>query len=164
MNYKGKKESTSIELIIYDFDGVLTDNRVLVDQYGNESVFANRGDGYGIARIKELGILQVIVSTETNAVVERRAEKLGIEVIHGVENKQAVVADFCNRVGIAPKNAMFIGNDLNDYDAMLYVGIRGCPKDAEKEILSISEWISNANGGYGVARDLYRYLSEKRYN
>ena len=83
-----------VKLIIYDFDGVLTDNRVLVDQNGKESVYASRGDGHGISSIRKLGIRQVIISTEKNDVVERRAEKLELEVIHGVSNKKRTVEEY----------------------------------------------------------------------
>ena len=58
-----------INLIVYDFDGVMTDNKVYVDQNGNEMVRVNRADGLGIAKIKKLGINQIIISTEKNSVV-----------------------------------------------------------------------------------------------
>ena len=138
-----------LKLLIYDFDGVMTDNRVMVDQDGRESVVVNRGDGYGVSRIKKLGIEQVIVSTETNPVVRRRAEKLNIGVIHGVED---------TKKGYAVENVMFIGNDLNDYEAMMSVGLKGAPADAEEEILNIADWVSEAKGGYGVIRELFRLL------
>lgn len=149
-----------VKLIIYDFDGVLTDNRVLVDQNGKESVYASRGDGHGISSIRKLGIRQVIISTEKNDVVERRAEKLELEVIHGVSNKKRTVEEYCEKTGLLLEQTLFIGNDLNDYDAMMCVGMRGCPADAEIEIQQISDWISCSPGGYGVARELYRLLSE----
>lgn len=151
-----------IECIFYDFDGVMTDNRVLVDQNGVESVFVSRGDGYGVARIREMGIPQVIVSTEVNPVVERRAEKLGIEVIHGVEDKGITIADYCWNNGYSLKKVLFMGNDLNDLSAMKKVGFRAAPADAEEEILALADWISEKKGGYGAVRDLYRELSKNR--
>lgn len=153
-----QEQLKNLKLIIYDFDGVMTDNRVMVDQDGKESVIVNRGDGYGVSQIKTLGINQVIISTERNQVVRRRAEKLGIEVIHGVENKKTTVVDYCREKGYDLKQVMFIGNDLNDYDAMMSVGIKGAPADAEEEILSIADWVSEARGGYGVIRQLFRIL------
>lgn len=151
-----------IECIFYDFDGVMTDNRVLVDQNGKESVFVNRSDGYGIAKIKELGIGQVIVSTETNPVVERRAEKLKLEVIHGVSDKESAVREYCQRHRYSLERVVFMGNDLNDMPAMRIVGYRVAPADAEKEILEIADWVSEKKGGYGAVRDLYRVLCEGR--
>lgn len=148
----------NIDCIIYDFDGVMTDNRVLVDQNGTESVFVSRSDGYGIAKIKELGIPQVIISTETNPVVERRAEKLKLDVVHGVADKGNAVREYCEKHGYDLDRVVFMGNDLNDLPAMKIVRHRAAPADAEKEILEIADWISEKNGGYGAIRDLYREL------
>ena len=152
----------NIELIVYDFDGVMTDNRVLVDQNGNESVMANRGDGYGVGMIRKLGIRQVILSTEVNPVVEMRAKKLNLEVIHGVSDKRETLVKFCADGAVSLDRVMFLGNDLNDIEAMRCVGIKGAPKDAEPEILEIADWISEKNGGYGVVRELARVISDER--
>lgn len=153
-----------IDCIFYDFDGVMTDNRVLVSEDGKESVFANRGDGHGISLIKKMGIPQVIVSTEVNNVVERRAEKLKIEVIHGVADKGVIIKDYCKSKGYNTLNCVFIGNDLNDLPAFNVVGFKGAPKDAEEEILEIANWISSRSGGYGVVRDFYRYITKNLHN
>lgn len=159
------EELGAIDCIFYDFDGVMTDNRVLVTEDGKESVFANRGDGHGISLIKKLGIPQVIVSTEVNNVVERRAEKLKIEVIHGVSDKGEIIRRYCSENGYDPNRCVFIGNDLNDLSAFQIVGFKGAPNDAEEEILKLVDWISTRNGGYGVVRDFYRFISTtKRYN
>ena len=156
----GIKTLEHIDCIFYDFDGVMTDNRVLVSEDGKESVLANRGDGHGISLIKKMGVPQVIVSTEVNNVVERRAEKLKIEVIHGVADKGIIIKDYCSVKGYNPKQCVFIGNDLNDLPAFNVVGFKGAPKDAEDEILEIADWISSRNGGYGVIRDFYRLISK----
>ena len=152
----------NIELIVYDFDGVMTDNRVMVDQNGNESVMANRGDGYGVGMIRKLGIRQVILSTEVNPVVEMRAKKLNLEVIHGVSDKRENLVKFCADGAVSLDRVMFLGNDLNDIEAMRCVGIKGAPKDAEPEILEIADWISEKNGGYGVVRELARLITLER--
>ena len=153
---------SKVKLLIYDCDGVLTDNRVLVDETGKESAFFHRGDGYGVRLIRELGIPQIIVSTEVNPIVKYRAEKLKIEVFHSGEDKASAVKRCGDEHGIEPSFAMFIGNDLNDYKAMMAVGFRGCPSDAEPEIQAISHWISSKAGGFGVIRELCRCLYESR--
>ena len=150
---------STIDLLIYDCDGVLTDNKVIVDENGRESVSFNRGDGFAIDRIKnELKIDQVVISTEVNSIVLKRCNKLGIKAINGVGNKTDVVRNYCREKGIDLKKVMFIGNDLNDKGAMDIVGVRGCPADAEPEIMEISDWVSNKDGGCGVIRDLYRFI------
>lgn len=150
---------SKIRLIVYDFDGVMTDNRVMVDQNGVESVIVNRGDGYGVGRIRDMGINQIILSTEKNPVVARRGEKLKLPVIHDVLDKKSILSNYLEENGYAKEEVMYIGNDLNDIDAMSLAGIVGAPKDAEDEILEIADWISKKNGGYGVIRDLYRQMS-----
>ncbi len=153
-----RERMKKLKLIVYDFDGVMTDNRVIVSQDGTESVVVHRGDGYGISQIKDLSIEQVIISTETNPVVRRRAEKLKIDIIHGVADKKSILMEYCRNKGYAMEEVMFIGNDLNDYDAMMSAGVKGAPADAEEEILAIADWISKAKGGHGVIRELYREL------
>ena len=98
-----------IELIIYDFDGVMTDNRVLVDENGEEAVFVHRGDGLAIAAMKKAGIKQVIISTEKNRVVTARAKKLKIDVIQGVNDKKTLTLKFVRSKKIDPKNVVYVG-------------------------------------------------------
>lgn len=150
-----REKLKNIKCIAYDFDGVMTDNRVLVDENGKESVFVNRSDGYAIARFKEMGIKQVIISTEKNPVVEARARKLNIEVYYGVDDKGKILMDYCKKEGIDPLSVFFIGNDLNDEPAFQLAGIKGAPRDAESEIKETADWISSKDGGHGVIRDLY---------
>lgn len=149
-------------LIVYDFDGVMTDNRVIVDEHGNESVFVHRGDGYGVRMIKDsLKVPQIILSTEANPVVVRRAEKLKIPVIHNAgDNKKKILSDYCLSNGFDIASVMYIGNDLNDIEAMSLCGVKACPSDAEPEIKNIADHIFESKGGYGVIRELYRLLSE----
>ena len=151
-----------IELIVYDFDGVMTDNFVLLDEQGNESVRVNRSDGYAVSKIRELGITQIIVSTEENSVVERRAYKLKIPVIHNVSDKKKIVEEYCKDKRIDLRKVLYVGNDLNDFSVMQIVGVRCAPKDAEPEILELADWVSCKRGGNGVIRDLLRYITDGR--
>ncbi len=156
------RDLSEIRLLIYDCDGVLTDNRVIVSERGEESAVFHRGDGTGIRLLREAGVRQVIVSTELNPIVEHRARKLRIDVIHAVEDKRQAVVDYCKVNGFPLEAAMFIGNDVNDLEAMRTVGACGCPRDAEPEVLAISHWISEKNGGFGVIRELSREILKSR--
>ena len=152
----------NIQLIIYDFDGVMTNNTVILSEEGIESVIVNRSDGYGVRMIKEeLGITQIIISTEKNSAVRKRAEKLGIDVMYGVEDKTVALKEYCEKNLFDFNNgALFIGNDLNDYKAMKLCKYCMCPCDAEPEIIKISDKVLNKGGGEGIARELYRLLKE----
>ena len=151
----------NIKLIVYDFDGVMTDNRVFVNQDGKESVVCNRGDGLGINMIKNMSIPQIILSTESNPVVLQRAKKLGIPAINGVENKLNSLSSYCNEKKIIFKNVLYVGNDLNDIDVMEQVGFPICPADAHKQIIKLCSHITKAKGGAGVIRELADWLMMK---
>jgi len=149
-----KTDRRQIDLIVYDFDGVMTDNRVLVLEDGREAVFCNRSDGLAIARIKSLGIPQLILSTETNKVVAARSAKLGLEVLHGVNDKKTVLAQYCATHGYLLDRVVFIGNDVNDLDVMNAVGMPLCPSDAHETIRAAASVIGR-KGGDGVIRAFY---------
>ena len=108
----------NLKLFVYDFDGVMTDNKVYIDQNGKEMVQVNRADGLGIAEIKKMGIKQIIISTEKNPVVSARANKLEIPCLQGVENKKYALTDYCQKNDIQILQVAYVGNDINDKDAM----------------------------------------------
>jgi YrbI family 3-deoxy-D-manno-octulosonate 8-phosphate phosphatase len=147
-----------IQLIVYDFDGVMTDNKVLVFDDGREAVFCNRSDGFAIQKLQELGIPQIILSTEKTGVVKSRARKLNIEVIYGVDDKLVTLKEYCDRRKYDYKKVLYIGNDLNDLEAMKIVGYPVTPKDANGQIRKISKLILNTKGGDGVVRELYERI------
>ena len=153
-----KIDIKNIDLIIYDFDGVMTDNKVLVFQDGREAVFCNRSDGLAISRIKGIGIPQLIISTETNKVVEVRAKKLGIPVIYGIDSKEETVKKYCKEKNIDFKKVIYLGNDINDLEIMKSVGCPIASADASKEIKNIAKIITKAKGGEGIIRELLEYF------
>jgi YrbI family 3-deoxy-D-manno-octulosonate 8-phosphate phosphatase len=148
-------------LFVYDFDGVLTDNRVYFSEDGKESVCCNRSDGLAIGKIKKIGITQMIVSTEINRIVSARAAKLDIPVIQGVTNKRDALLEYCDKLSVNLKDTLYIGNDINDLEAMLAVGFPVCPKDAYPEIKKIAKLVIPVSGGDGVIRELLYYLELK---
>ncbi|MBF0195859.1 MAG: HAD hydrolase family protein [Magnetococcales bacterium] len=143
-----------IALIVYDFDGVMTDNRALQLQDGTEAVFVNRGDGYGVSQIKKMGIKQLILSTETNTVVAARGKKLNIEVIQGSSDKKTALTAYCGELNIDLANVLYVGNDLNDLQVMQVVGFPVAPLDAHPLIIKIAKHVTMAKGGCGVIKEL----------
>ncbi len=150
-----------VKLIIYDFDGVMTDNRALLMDDGREAVFIHRGDGLAVAGIKEMGIVQIILSKETNPVVTVRARKLGIPVQQAVDDKKSAVALILKEHNLDRRDVIYIGNDLNDEAAMLSVGWPMAPADACEPIRKISKVVFAAKGGEGVVRELWDLLRTK---
>lgn len=157
-----KKYFKKIELIVYDFDGVMTDNRVMIDRFGNEYVFVNRSDGLAVSELKRMGIRQIIISTEKNGVVGKRARKIKISCLQGVSNKQKALKKYLAKYKIDKKNVMFIGNDINDLDVMKYVGYPVAPKDADPKIKKIAKIVTDKKGGCGVIREILDIISGEK--
>jgi len=149
-----------INLIVYDFDGVMTDNKVYVDQNGNEMIKVNRADGLGVSEIKKLGIKQIIISSEKNSVVSTRAGKLDIPCLHGIDNKKDALMDYCTINDIDLACVAYIGNDINDKEALGIAGFTFCPVDAHESIKAISDHVLNTKGGDGVIRELLDLLKK----
>ena len=150
----------TIKLLVYDFDGVMTDNKVYVDQNGNEMVQVSRADGLGIAEIRKLGIQQIILSTETNPVVSARAEKLDLFCLQGIDNKAQALIDYCKNHHLGLSDVAYVGNDINDLEVMKLVGTTICPADAYVNIKEISQYILESKGGDGVAREIFDKLTQ----
>jgi YrbI family 3-deoxy-D-manno-octulosonate 8-phosphate phosphatase len=144
----------TIELVAFDFDGVFTDNYVKVDQNGVESVRCCRSDGIGLAKLRDLGVKLVIISTETNPVVSVRANKLKIDCIQGVEDKAEALNKICSTKEISLKNTAFVGNDINDIPAFRIAGIPIAVKDAYSEIFKHVIYRTKSKGGKGAVREI----------
>lgn len=149
----------AIDLIVYDFDGVMTDNRVLVREDGTEMVAANRSDGMAVNKIDTLGIKQLIMSAEKNSVVHARAGKLKLECIAPCRDKREALEHYCKENRFDLGRVAYVGNDLNDLEVMNIVGWPIAPRDASDEVLSIAKVVTSARGGEGVIRELLGYVS-----
>ena len=143
-----------IDLFIFDFDGVLTDNKVYLDQKGNEFVSCNRSDGMGFVVLNKIKKKVYIISTEKNKVVAARAKKLKVPAIYGVNKKYEVIKKLSKKINLNFKKIFYIGNDLNDYEAMKLCGYSACPSDSHKRIKKIATFVLDAKGGSGVVREL----------
>lgn len=146
--------------VVFDCDGVLTDNRVLVSELGQEALLFTRSDGLGFQDLKANGFHCLVLSTETNAVVARRAEKLGVPCIFGVTDKSAALRDYCTNLGCSPSEVVYVGNDRNDWPAMDIVGVTLVPADAEMQTRRRASFVLDSLGGCGVVREVARLLVE----
>lgn len=151
----------SVELLVLDFDGVFTDNRVWTDADGNEWVAANRSDGWGIARLKEAGIPILVLSTETNPVVSARCNKLGIEVIQGVDDKGAALSKLLQEGDFDPRRAIYLGNDVNDLPCFPIVGCAVVVADAYPAVKTQADLVLKSRGGFGAIRELSELILDQ---
>ena len=151
-----------VELVVLDFDGVLTDNKVLVDENGKESVRCDRSDGLGIELLKGAGIEVFVLSKERNVVVQRRCEKLGIQCIQGVDEKLSILDKEIKKRGLTGSNVCYMGNDITDIPCMESVAFSAAPADAFPEVSAVANIVSQRNGGDGAVRELCDLILEAR--
>lgn len=143
----------SLRLVVFDFDGVFTDNQVLVMDDGREAVFCSRADGLGLEKLRKSGMQLLVISAETNSVVSKRCQKLKIDCIQGCEDKLVILREEMRKRGITPGEVAFMGNDENDIACMSNVGLSVAVADAYPEIKSIAKMITSCFGGHGAVRE-----------
>ena len=143
-----------VDLVVFDFDGVMTDDTVYVDQNGTESVRCSRSDGMGISRLREKGIPALVLSSERNPVVMQRCKKLNMECIHGVLKKGENLSNYLKENQIDPQNVIYVGNDINDLPCFPIVGCAVVPADAHEEVKNEADIVLLHNGGNGAVREL----------
>jgi YrbI family 3-deoxy-D-manno-octulosonate 8-phosphate phosphatase len=155
-------QEIDVDAVITDFDGVHTDDSATISQDGRESVRVSRADGLGVERLQSVGVPLLIVSKETNSVVAARAAKLGVEVLHGVEDKRAVVRDWLTRHSIPADRAAYLGNDVNDLGPMGLVGWPVAVADAHPAVRQAARLVLARSGGHGAVRELCDLVIEHR--
>ena len=144
----------NIDAFIFDFDGVLTNNLVFVDQDGKELVSCNRSDGLAFDVLRKLKKPSYILSTEKNPIVSARAKKLKIQAIQGVEDKVQELLILAKTNEYNLNRVLYVGNDINDYKVMKLCGYSACPSDSHEKIRSIATFVLQKKGGNGVVREL----------
>jgi YrbI family 3-deoxy-D-manno-octulosonate 8-phosphate phosphatase len=143
-----------VQAIFFDFDGVFTDNRVIVSEDGTESVICNRSDGLGLSELKKKGVQLFVISTEINPVVLKRCEKIGIPCFQSINDKKEFLSHWLNESNIGAGNVIYVGNDINDNDCMQYVGCGVAVNDAHEDTKKVAKIILKNRGGNGAVREL----------
>ena len=144
-----------VTFVVFDFDGVFTDNRVLVDQDGKEAVFCSRADGLGLQALRRLGVGSLVLSTETNPVVSARAKKLGIECVQGLgDTKWAALSQILADRALSADQVAYVGNDINDLDCLRHVGVSICVADAYPDARAVARYVTARPGGMGAVREV----------
>jgi YrbI family 3-deoxy-D-manno-octulosonate 8-phosphate phosphatase len=145
---------STVAAVVFDFDGVMTDNRVHTAQDGTETVTCDRSDGLGIASLRASGIPILVLSTEENPVVAARCRKMKIECIHGVEDKAERLKQWLIEHTLDTANVIYLGNDRNDSKCLELVGCPVSVADAYPEAIQRSLIILDRPGGKGAVREL----------
>ena len=154
----------TVRLLILDFDGVLTDNRVWVDQDGREMVAANRSDSLGVNRLRQAGAETVVISMETNPVVAARCRKMNISWIQGEKDKATALNKLLLEHNVVSSEAVFLGNDVNDLACFPLVGWAVAVADALPEVARQADFVLTRPGGHAAVRELCDMLVEQLSN
>jgi 3-deoxy-D-manno-octulosonate 8-phosphate phosphatase (KDO 8-P phosphatase) len=142
-----------VRLAVFDFDGVFTDNRVWVNEHGEEALAFSRSDGLGLRRLDDVGVRYLIVSMEQNPIVGARAKKLQVDCVQGISDKLALVRERTADAGVSLEDTAFVGNDINDADCLRAVGCPVVPADAWPEVRPLARWVLTRGGGDGCVRE-----------
>ena len=151
-----------LRLAVFDFDGVFTDNRVWVNEAGDEILAFSRSDGLGLRRLEEVGVRPLIVSMEQSPIVSARARKLRVDCVQGVGNKLAVSRERTGELGVAFEDTAYVGNDINDAECLRAVGVPVVPSDAWPEVKPLARWVLSRAGGAGCVREFCDAVWEAR--
>jgi N-acylneuraminate cytidylyltransferase len=135
---------------------------VLVGQSGEEAVACHRGDGWGIARLREAGVPVVVISTETNPVVAARCRKLGIDCTDACDDKVAALTSIAAKLGVGPNEVAYVGNDVNDLACLRWVGLPIAVADAEPEVRAAARLVTTRPGGSGAVREVVDWILTTR--
>ncbi len=146
---------SGVRLLVLDFDGVMTDDRVIVREDGTESVLCHRGDGFGLELLQKRGEFEVaVLSKENNPVVAARCKKLGILCHQGYDKKLPQLEALAAERGLGPSAVAYVGNDLNDLEPMAWCGVAIAVADARAEVRRAAAYVTRRPGGHGAVREV----------
>lgn len=148
-----------IKMVLTDCDGCLTDGGMYYSDSGSESKKFNTKDGMGFQRLRERGIITGIITGEKNAVVSARGEKLQLDIVKlGVKDKKAEIENLCREYGITLKEVAYIGDDVNDLEAVRSVGFGCSVSNAMECVKKEAQYVSPLCGGDGAVRDIIEHI------
>jgi 3-deoxy-D-manno-octulosonate 8-phosphate phosphatase (KDO 8-P phosphatase) len=148
------KNINKIKLIVLDVDGVLTDGKIVIDSNGVEYKSFNVKDGMGISIAKFYGIKFAIITGRKSNSVDIRSKELNIDYVYqGISNKEVILSDLLNRIGLDYENVCYIGDDINDLSVIRKVGYSFAPKDAINQVKKEVDKVTIQQGGNGSVRE-----------
>ncbi|MBT1166226.1 KdsC family phosphatase [Bifidobacterium simiarum] len=150
----------TVRLLVMDVDGTLTDGRIIIGPDGEALKTFNCKDGYGISHLlPAAGITPMIITGRDSRILEHRAAELHIdELYQGVQDKLPLLHRLTAERGLTPDDVAYIGDDLNDLEAMRFAGVTACPADAVQGIMDIVTYVCRRDGGRGAVREFIEYL------
>ena len=144
-----------LKMIVFDVDGTLTDGKIYIGSDGEVFKAFNAHDAVGIRKLKDMGIQTMIITGRESNIVSIRAREMNItEVYQNVVNKKEKLLEIVKKKKIDLKRVGYIGDDENDYEAMIICGFKACPSDAVDKIKEIADYISNVPAREAAVREI----------
>jgi YrbI family 3-deoxy-D-manno-octulosonate 8-phosphate phosphatase len=156
-----KQIAHGLRLVVFDFDGVFTDDRVLAFQDGTEGIWCHRGDGYGIRALEGLGVKMLVISAEQNPVITARCKKLGLRCIQGCKRKADMLRREANCMGIPFSAIAYLGNDIDDIECLRLVGLPACVRGSCPDVVRAAALVTERRGGEGAVREFCEHIAEQ---
>ncbi|MBI4401954.1 MAG: HAD hydrolase family protein [Nitrospirae bacterium] len=142
-------------MVAMDVDGVLTDAGMYYSESGDESKKFNTRDGMGIKLLQAAGLVTAFVTREKTAIVERRGAKLAVPEVHqGADDKLRVLAQLAQKYGLTLDQIAYIGDDVNDLEALNAAGFSAAPADGFPPVLNAVDYVCRKTGGEGAVREM----------
>lgn len=155
----GTSRIPEIKMFLTDCDGCLTDGGMYYSEAGDELKKFNTRDGMGFALLRSKGVMTGIVTSEKVELNRRRADKLKLDIFeYDCKDKAATIKHICEEKGVPLDNVLYIGDDINDIEALRMVGYGCCPADALPQVKNIADYVTQAKGGEGVIREIVEML------
>jgi len=153
-----EERAKKIKLLILDADGVLTDGRIIYDNFGDEIKCFNVYDGLGMMLLHRVGIKSVIITAKKTRILERRAKDMHVAKVYSDYRKLKVYEKVVKKFKVKDEEACFIGDDLIDLPVLKRVGLSVAPPEAVEEVKNSCHYITKKSGGKGAVRELIEII------
>jgi 3-deoxy-D-manno-octulosonate 8-phosphate phosphatase (KDO 8-P phosphatase) len=154
-----EERAKRVQLLLFDVDGVLTDGKILLDADARESKRFDIRDGTALVWAQRLGFTVGFLSARSSAATSQRAAQLGITLVHqGVPSKLQAYEQIVDELLLEDDRVAYMGDDILDLPVLSRVGLSAAPADAALDVRTRVNWVSQARGGDGAARDLIEFV------
>jgi 3-deoxy-D-manno-octulosonate 8-phosphate phosphatase (KDO 8-P phosphatase) len=149
------KRASTIELVVFDVDGVLTNGSLILGDKGDEYKVFHVHDGLGLVMLRKAGLKIAVISARSSPIVEERMAALGIDYVYqGQSNKQLAITELMQKLNVKKDQTAFVGDDLIDLPAMSLAGLAIAVADAQPLVLEKADWVTSKVGGHGAVREV----------
>lgn len=153
-----EERAKKIKLLILDVDGVLTDGRIIYDNFGDELKCFSVYDGFGMTLLHRAGIKSVIITAKKTNVVKRRARDMHVDKVYSDHRKLRIYEQVLRKFKVKDEEICFIGDDLIDLPIIKRAGLSIAPPEAAEEVKKSSHYITKKSGGKGAVREVIEII------